>query len=82
MVIDKAKNELGQETATAYKAKKRYLAVVKSNFRKLNYCVNNEWKESKTTKYMPVTDSSTGEAIAEAPCCTREEVVEAVKAAK
>ena len=82
MGIDTAKNELGQDTATANKAKKRYLAVVKSNFRKLNYCVNNEWKESKTTKYMPVTDSSTGEVIAEAPCCTREEVLATVKAAK
>ena len=67
MSVDKSKNGLDQETATTNKAKKRYLAVVKSNFRKLNYCVNKDWKESKTTKYMPVTDSSTGEAIAEAP---------------
>ncbi len=62
--------------------KKRYLTVVKSDARKLKYCVNNQWKESKTAKYMQVTDSSTGEVIAEAPCCTREEVMEAVAAAK
>jgi malonate-semialdehyde dehydrogenase (acetylating)/methylmalonate-semialdehyde dehydrogenase len=31
---------------------------------------------------MPVTDSSTGELIGEAPCCTREEVIEAIAAAK
>ncbi len=37
------------------------------------YCVNGEWKESKTDKWMPVTDSSTGEVIAEVPCCTVDE---------
>ena len=46
------------------------------------YCVNGEWKVSKTEKYMPVTDSSTGEIIAEVPCCTREEVDEAIAAAQ
>ena len=45
------------------------------------YCVNGEWKESKTDTYMPVTDSSTGEVIAEVPCCTKEEVEEAIAAA-
>ncbi len=51
--------------------------------RKLLYCVDNQWRESKTAKpYMPVTDSSTGEVIAEAPCCTVEEVNSAVAAAK
>jgi len=50
--------------------------------RRLKYCVNNEWKESKTGKYMPVTNSSTGEVIAEAPCCKVEEVNSAVAAAK
>ena len=59
MSVEKAGNELHPETIVMDKAKKRYLSVVKSSFRKLNYCVNNEWKESKTTKYMPVTDSST-----------------------
>ena len=51
--------------------------------RRLRYCVDNEWLESRTTKpYMPVTDSSTGEVIAEAPCCTVDEVNSAVAAAK
>ena len=45
------------------------------------YCVNGEWKESKTEKYMDVTDSSTGEVIAQVPCCTKEEVEEAITAA-
>jgi malonate-semialdehyde dehydrogenase (acetylating)/methylmalonate-semialdehyde dehydrogenase len=50
---------------------------------RLKYCVNNEWRESKTAKpYMPVTDSSTGAVIAEAPCCTVDEVNSAVAAAK
>ena len=45
------------------------------------YCVNGEWLESKTDKYMAVTDSSTGEVIAEVPCCTKEEVEDAIAAA-
>ena len=45
------------------------------------YCVNGEWKMSKTDRYMPVTDSSTGEVIAEVPCCTQDEVEEAIAAA-
>ena len=48
----------------------------------LKYCVNNTWKESKTGKFMPVTDSSTGEVIANAPCCTSAEVEEAILSAK
>ena len=38
------------------------------------YCVNGEWKDSKTSRWMPVTNSSTGEVLAEVPCCTAEEV--------
>src|SRR3972149_1373169 len=53
-----------------------------SGTKQLRYCVNNEWRESKTTKYMPVTNSSTGEVMAEAPCCTIEEVNSAVAAAR
>ena len=49
--------------------------------KKLKYCVNNEWIESRTTKYMPVMNPSTGEQIAETPCCTAEEVNAAVEAA-
>lgn len=45
------------------------------------YCVNGEWKDSQTTKWMPVSDSSTGEVIAEVPCCTVDEVESAIAAA-
>ena len=46
------------------------------------YCVNGIWKDSKTARWMPVTDSSTGEVIAEVPCCTRDEVEEAIASAQ
>ncbi|MGI6123496.1 MAG: CoA-acylating methylmalonate-semialdehyde dehydrogenase [Acetivibrionales bacterium] len=46
------------------------------------YCANGEWKESKTDKWMPVTNSSTGEVIAEVPCCTVDEVEEAIASAQ
>ena len=49
---------------------------------KKKYCVNGQWKESKTDKWMPVTDSSTGEVIAEVPCCTVDEVEEAIASAQ
>lgn len=49
--------------------------------KKMKYCVNGEWLDSKTDKYVPITDSSTGEIIAEVPCCTEDEVKDAIKAA-
>ncbi|MEL7565083.1 MAG: CoA-acylating methylmalonate-semialdehyde dehydrogenase [Dehalobacterium sp.] len=52
------------------------------SLQRLKYCVNNQWKETESGAYMPVTDSSTGEIIAETPRCTREEVLAAVEAAK
>ena len=52
------------------------------SMKRLKFCVNNQWKESKTEKYMPGYNTSTGEVMAEAPCCTVEEVDEAVAAAK
>ena len=45
------------------------------------YCVNGIWKESKAEEWMDVTDSSTGEVIAQVPCCTKEEVEEAIASA-
>ena len=48
---------------------------------RMKYCVNGEWLESKTDKWMEVTDSSTGEVIAEVPCCTADEVESAIAAA-
>ena len=50
------------------------------NIKKL-YSVDGEWRASKTDVYMPVTDSSTGEIIAEVPCCTKDEVLSAITAA-
>lgn len=47
----------------------------------LKYCVNNQWLESTTDRYMDVTDSSTGEVFAKAPCCTAAEVESAIEAA-
>lgn len=52
-----------------------------SEIRRLRYCAAGEWRESMTGKYLPITDSSTGEVIAEAPCCTAGEVTEAIEAA-
>lgn len=52
-----------------------------SNPKKLKFFVNGEWRETKSGKYMPVTNSSTGEVMAETPKCTTEEVNEAVEAA-
>ena len=46
------------------------------------YCVNGEWIESTTERWMPVTDSSTGEVIAEVPCCTEKEVESAIASAQ
>ena len=45
------------------------------------YCAGGQWKESRTKKWMDVTDSSTGEVIAQVPCCTADEVEEAIAAA-
>ncbi|WP_434311619.1 CoA-acylating methylmalonate-semialdehyde dehydrogenase [Hominifimenecus sp. rT4P-3] len=44
--------------------------------------INGQYVESKTEKYMPVHNPSTGEIIAETPCCTMEEVEDAIAAAK
>jgi len=49
--------------------------------KKLKYGVGGVWKESKTGKYMPCYDPSTGAVIAYAPQCTADEVEEAIEAA-
>ncbi|MGI5835051.1 MAG: CoA-acylating methylmalonate-semialdehyde dehydrogenase [Chloroflexota bacterium] len=53
-----------------------------SEVKRLKYCVDGEWLESKTSRYMPVTDSSTGQIIAETPACTAEEVESAIISAQ
>lgn len=50
--------------------------------KKLKFFAGGEWLESKTENYMDVYDPSTGEVIAQTPCCTEAEVEYAVKCAK
>src|SRR3972149_3876863 len=49
--------------------------------RRLKYFVGGEWRDSATQEWSPITNSSTGEVIAEAPRCTPAEVDGAVDAA-
>jgi malonate-semialdehyde dehydrogenase (acetylating)/methylmalonate-semialdehyde dehydrogenase len=52
-----------------------------SQIKRLKICIDNEWIESKTEKYMPVMNPSLGAQIAETPCATQAEVDAAVAAA-
>lgn len=56
-------------------------ATRKGSPRKLKFFMDGAWHESTSGKYMPVTNSSTGELMAEAPCCTVGEVNACVEAA-
>jgi hypothetical protein len=49
---------------------------------KLKYACNGKWLESKTDKWMDVYDPSKGEVIAQAPCCTMEEIQAVLDAAQ
>lgn len=53
-----------------------------AQIKRLKYFANGEWLESKTEKYMDIYNPSTGEVIAETPCCTQEEVEFAIASAK
>lgn len=53
-----------------------------SNIQKLKFFADGKWKESKTDRYMDIYNPSTGEVIAQTPCCTEDEVREAIAAAK
>lgn len=44
--------------------------------KKLKYFAGGRWLDSKCEKYMDVYNPSTGEVIAQTPCCTKEEVNE------
>lgn len=55
------------------------MAQVMTDVKTLKICINGEWRESATDKYMPVTDSSTGKVIANAPQSTAAEVEEAIQ---
>ncbi|MFZ7126056.1 MAG: CoA-acylating methylmalonate-semialdehyde dehydrogenase [Desulfobacterales bacterium] len=48
---------------------------------KLKYHSGGRWLESKTDRYMPCYNPSTGEVIAQAPKCTADEVEEIIAAA-
>ncbi len=37
---------------------------------RLKFFVNGEWRDSKTDEWYPITNSSTGAVMAEAPRCT------------
>ena len=50
--------------------------------KRLKYCVDNEWRDSKSGKYSPVMNPSLGIQIAETPICTKEEVESAIAAAR
>lgn len=50
--------------------------------KKLKYFVGGQFRNSVSTKIVDVYDPSTGEVIAQMPCCTDDEVNEAVEAAK
>ena len=49
--------------------------------KRLKYFVGGQWRDSATDEWYEITNSSTGEVMAEAPRCTAEEVDEAVAAA-
>lgn len=49
--------------------------------RRLRYLAGGEWRESSGGDYYEITNSSTGEVMAEAPRCTADEVDAAVDAA-
>lgn len=49
---------------------------------KLKYFVNGKFKESKTDIWYDLHNPSTGEITGQAPCCTNDEVLEAIEAAK
>ncbi|MCY1712700.1 CoA-acylating methylmalonate-semialdehyde dehydrogenase [Caproiciproducens galactitolivorans] len=53
-----------------------------SEVKKLKPYINGEFVESKTSKYSDAYDPSTGEIIAQVPCCTPDEVEKAVASAK
>lgn len=53
-----------------------------SDLQKLNLFINGEFIPSQSGKYTDAYNPSTGEVIAQVPCCTKEEVHQAVAAAK
>lgn len=58
------------------------MCTAMSEIKKLGYYVNGVFKESASNKYTDAYNPSTGEIIAKVPCCTADEVDEAIAAAK
>lgn len=52
-----------------------------SEIKKLKFFANGKWNDSASDKYMDIYNPSTGEVIAQTPCCTEEEVNLAIKSA-
>ena len=67
---------------TVIEKQKGYIINPSNDIKRLKFCVNNKWHESKTEKYTPVMNPSTGQQIAEAPVCTADEVEAAIQACK
>ena len=53
-----------------------------SEVQKLKYCCNGKWLESAAEKWVDIYDPSKGEVIAQAPCCTRQELEAVLEAAQ
>jgi len=53
-----------------------------SEIQRLKCLINGKWLDSSAEKYMDIYDPSLGEVIAQTPCCTKNEVQNAVSAAK
>lgn len=49
---------------------------------RLQYFVNGQFKDSKADVWYDLHNPSTGEVTGQAPCCTNDEVLEAIEAAK
>lgn len=53
-----------------------------SEIKRLKCLINGKWRDSASEKFMDIYDPSVGEIIARTPCCTKQEVLDAVSAAK
>lgn len=53
-----------------------------SRVERKKYCAFGEWRESAADSWLDITDASTGQVIAQAPCCTKEEVEQAIASAQ
>ncbi len=50
--------------------------------KRMKYLAGGQWLDTKSGKYTPVYNPSTGEVQAEIPSCTTEEVAYAIECAK